>query len=111
MHCRPFTCCQPFHQCFVVVPPAGCSQDGQHGNTMEASNAVTQLDALEVRPGTVRRMHTLPPGPQGGMVSVLHDCVQVSKAELPPTEVGLEGFMTLHTCVGPGAAERLLLRC
>ena len=61
------------------------------GNTLEAYDAVAQLEALQVKPGTVR--HILPPGPQGGMVSVLHDCMRMAKAELPPTEVGPGGFM------------------
>ena len=68
-----------------------------YGNTLEAYDAVAQLEALEVKSGTVR--HVLPPGPQGGMVSVLHDCVQMAKAELPPTEVGSEGCMAFtHLC-------------
>ena len=68
-----------------------------YGNTLEAYDAVAQLEALQVKPGTLR--HILPPGPQGGMVSVLHDCVRMAKAELPPTEVGCEGFPALgHLC-------------
>ncbi len=68
-----------------------------YGNTLEAYDAVAQLEALQVKPGTLR--HILPPGPQGGMVSVLHDCVRMAKAELPPTEVGSEGFPALgHLC-------------
>ena len=69
-----------------------------YGNTLEAYDAVAQLEALEVEPGTVR--HILPPGPQGGMVSVLHDCVRMATAELPPTEVGCGGCMApAHLCV------------
>ena len=68
-----------------------------YGNTLEAYDAVAQLEALEVKPGTVR--HILPPGPQGGMVSVLHDCVRMAKAELPPTKASSEGFMApAHLC-------------
>ena len=80
-----------------------------YGNTLEAYDAVAQLEALDVKPGAVR--HILPPGPQGGMVSVLHECVRMAKADLPPTEVGFAGFKArLHICVGPAAADRPLLR-
>ena len=55
MACRPFNCSHSFQQYFLscLQKAAKVGSIVVYGNTLESYDAVVQLEALEVKPGTV----------------------------------------------------------